>query len=81
MADVSENFRKACLKIYQLDPAKFLSAPGLAWQAALKVELLTDVDMLLTIEKGIRVRICLSINRYAKAYNKYMKNYDKSEER
>ena len=34
--NVFENFRKMCLKIYHLDPAKFLSAPGLAWQAALK---------------------------------------------
>ena len=36
LADVFENFRNMCLKIYKLDPAKFLSAPGLAWQAALK---------------------------------------------
>ena len=36
LADVFESFREMCLKIYQLDPAKFLSAPGLAWQAALK---------------------------------------------
>ena len=36
LADVFENFSKMCLNIYQLDPAKFLSAPGLAWQAALK---------------------------------------------
>ena len=59
LADVFENFRKMCLKIYQLDPAKFFSAPGLAWQAALKktevkLELLTDTDMLLMVEKGIR---------------------------
>ena len=36
LANVYKNFRKMCLTIYQLDPAKFLSAPGLAWQAALK---------------------------------------------
>ena len=59
LADVFENFRKMCLKIYQLDPAKFFSATGLAWQAALKktevkLELLTDTDMLLMVEKGIR---------------------------
>ena len=47
-----------CLKIHHLDPEKFLSAPGLAWQAALKkselkLELLTDIDMLLMVEKGI----------------------------
>ena len=48
-----------CVKVYQLDPAHFLSAPGLAWQACLKktdveLELITDVDMLLMIEKGTR---------------------------
>ena len=60
-----------CFKIYQLDPAKYFSAPGLAWQAALektdvKLELLTDIDMLLMVEKGIRVGICHSINQYSK---------------
>ena len=59
---------------YKLDPAHFLSAPGLAWQACLKktgvkLELLTDIDMLLTAEKGIRGGICYAINRYAKANN------------
>ena len=48
LADVFESFRKMCLKIYELDPAKFLSAPGLAWKAAfkktkVKLELLTDI--------------------------------------
>ena len=74
-----------CLKIYKLDPAKFLSALGLAWQAALKntrvkLDVLTDIDMLLMIEKGIRGRICHSIYQYAKANNKYMKDYDKNNE-
>ena len=59
LADVFENFRKMCLKTYHLDPVKFLSAPGLAWEAALKktevkLELLTDTDMLLMVEKAIR---------------------------
>ena len=36
LADVFENFRNMCLEIYKFDPAKFLSAPGLAWQAVLK---------------------------------------------
>ena len=66
LADVFENFINMCLKIYELDPAKFLSAPGLAWQVALKktkvkLDLLTDIDMLLMIEKGIRGGICHSI--------------------
>ena len=74
-----------CLKIYQLDPVKFLSALGLAWQAALKktevkLEILTDIDMLLMTENRIRRGICHSFNRYVKASNKYMKDYDKNEE-
>ena len=85
LADVFENFRNMCLKIYALDPAKFLSAPGLAWEAALekakvKLDLLTDIDMLLMVGKCIRGRICHSIYRYAKPYNKYMKDYDKEKE-
>ena len=59
LADIFENFRNMCLDIYELDPAYFVSAPGLAWQACLKktgvkLELLTDYDMILMIEKGIR---------------------------
>ena len=85
LADVFENFRNACLKVYELDPAYFLSLPGLAWQACLKktsikLELLTDYDMLLMIEEGIRGEICHSIHRYAKANNKYIKNYNENEE-
>ena len=62
-ADVFENFRNKCIEIYGLDPVYFLSAPGLAWQACLqktevKLELLTDYDTILMIEKGIRGRIC-----------------------
>ena len=82
LADVFENFRDKCIEIYELDPAHFLSAPGLAWQACLKktkveLELLTDIDMLLMIEKEIRRGICQSIHRYAKANNKYTNNPEK----
>ena len=85
LADVFNNFRNMCLKEYELDPAHFLSLPGLAWQACVKktnieLELLMDYDMLLLVEKGTRVGICHSIHRYAKANNKYMKNYNKNEE-
>ena len=83
LADVYEKFRDKCIEIYGLDPSYFLSAPGLAWQACfkktkVKLELLTDIDMLLMVEKETRVGICRSVHRYAKASNKYMKNYDKS---
>ena len=83
LADVFENFRNECIKIYEHDPAHFLSAPGLGWPACLKkaeieLELLTNTDMLLMTEKRTRGRICHAIHRYAKANNKYMKNYDKS---
>ena len=85
LPDVFENFRNMCIKVYELDPAHFLFVPGLAWQAWLKktkvkLELLTDVDMLFMVEKGIRGRICHTMHRYAKANNKYMKNYNKDKE-
>ena len=78
LADVFEK----CLEVYELDPAHFLSLPGLAWKACLKktnveLESLTDYDMLLMVEEGIRGGICHSIHRYAKA-NKYMKDYNKN---
>ena len=79
LADVFENFRNACLNNYESDPTHFVSLPGLAWQACLKktnveLELITDYDMLLMIEDGIRGGICNAIQRYAKANNKYMKD-------
>ena len=85
LADIFENFRQSCLENYELDPAHFVSLPGLAWQACLKktnvkLELLTDYDMLLMIEEGIREGICHAVNRYAHANNHYMKDYDKTKE-
>ena len=70
LANVFVNFRNMCLKIYKLDPAKFLSAPGLAWQAALKktkVKLygLTGINILIMVEKCITGGICHSIYQYA----------------
>ena len=77
LADVFENFRNICLENYELDPAHYYTAPGLAWDAALKVtdvnlELLSDIDMLLMVEKGIRGGVSMVSNRYGKANNKYM---------
>ena len=71
-----------CLDIYELDPVYFLSAPGLAWQAFLRktkveLELLTDTDMVLMIEKGIKGGIYQATHSYTIANNKYMKNCNK----
>ena len=85
LADVFENLRNMSLKVYKLNRAKFLSAPGLAWQVALKktivkLDLLTDINMLLMLEKSIWGRIFHPIYRYAEANNKYMVDYDKNKE-
>ena len=79
LADVFENFRDICIKNYNYnsDPAHYYTAPGLAWGAALKVtnvelELFSDMDMLLMVEKGTRGGVSMISNRYGKANNKYM---------
>jgi len=77
LADVFENFRNICLNNYDLDPAWYYSSPGLAWDACLKktgveLELLSDPDMLLMVEQGIRGGVSMISKRYAKANNKYM---------
>ena len=83
LADVFENFRDLCLKVYKLDPVYYFTAPGLAWDACLKMtniqlELLSDVNKLLMFEKGIRGGISVISNRYGEANNKYMKGYNKN---
>ena len=85
LADVFENFRDKCIEKDEIDPAHFLSAPGLTWKACLKktnvkLDLLTDNDMLLMFEKGIRGGMCHATYRYAKANSKYMNNYDENKE-
>ena len=77
LANVYEAFRDTCLKHYKLDPAHFYTSPGLAWKACLKctgikLELLTDLDMLLMFERGIRGGITQAVRKYTSANNKYM---------
>ena len=84
LADVFENFRDICLKNYGLDPVYYFTAPGLAWDACLKItdidlELFSDVNMLLMFEKGIRGGISIISNRYGEANNRYMgKGFNKN---
>ena len=77
LANVYEAFRDTCLKHYKLDPVHFYTSPGLAWKACLKhtgirLELLTNPDMLLMFEQGIRGGITQAVHKYASANNKYM---------
>ena len=81
LADVFENFIDTCSKFYGLDPCHCFISPGLSWDAMLKMtcaklEKSTDIEKQLFIEKGLRGGISYIAKRYAKANNKYMKNYD-----
>ena len=81
LADVFESFRKTYLQHYKLDPCHYFTSPGLSWDAMLKMtniklELMTDVDMFQFIEKGMRGGVSYIANRYGKANNKYMKEYN-----
>ena len=83
LADVFENFREVCLDNYKLDPAWYLTAPGLSWDAMLKstgikLDLLTDPDMLMMVEAGTRGSVSMISNRYSEANNKYMNSYDQT---
>ena len=85
LADVFEEFRNVCLENYSLDPTWYYPSPGLSWDALLKhskikLELLTDPDVLLLFEKGIRGGVSMISNRFGKANNKYMgEKYDPSQ--
>ena len=74
---VFEIFISTCLKDYKLDPCHYFSAPGLSWDAMLKmtgekIEKISDIDQYLFIEKGSRGGVSYIVKRYAKANNKYM---------
>ena len=77
LADVFENSRNMCINIYELDPSKFLSSPGLAWQAALKkyklkLNILSDIDVI-NGSKRYKRGTCHFVYRYEKVNNKYMR--------
>ena len=85
LADVFESFRKTCLECYKLDPCNYFSAPGLSWDALLRMtkinlDLISDVNAQLFIEKGMRGGISYIAHRHAVANNKYMKNYNPERE-
>ena len=85
LSDVFENFRTLCLKQYQLDPAYFISTPSLSLEAMLKIkkpkiELFTDIDIVLMTEKGIRGGLTQAVSKHAIPNNKYLPNYDKSKD-
>ena len=85
LANVFERFINKCLDYYGLGPCHYFSSPGLSWDAMLKMtkielNLISDIDMHLFIEKGMRRGISYISNRHSKANNKYMKCYDSSKE-
>ena len=80
--DVFEKFISTSLKNYNLDPCHYFSAPGLSWDAMLKMtkvklEKINDADIHLFIEKGMRGGISYINKRYSQANNKYCHDYDK----
>ena len=81
LVDVFEKFINTRLKYYELDPCHYFSAPGLSWDAMLKMtgvklEKISDIDQYLFIEKVTRGGISYIAKRYAKANNKYMSDCD-----
>ena len=82
-ADVFENFRNKCIETYELDPfsiCTWISMEACLKKPDIKLELLADNNMLMMVEKRIKGGVVQAIQKYAKANNKYMKNYDKNTE-
>ena len=85
LTDVFEKFISTCLKYYELDPCHYFSAPGLSWDAMLKMtgvklEKISDIEQYIFIEKGSRGGTSYIASRYAKANNKYMCDYDSNKQ-
>ena len=85
LADIFESFIDVCLEKYKLDFSHYITAPALSWDAMLKMtdvklRLLTDSDMHLFFEEGIRGGVSMITDRYAKANHKYMKDFNPKEE-
>lgn len=83
LTSVFESFRDLSLTTYKLDPCWFVSSPGLSWQSMLKctkveLELLTDPDMYLFFETGVRGGVSTISKKYAVANNKYLPDYDET---
>lgn len=81
LCDIMEDFRNNCFSSYGLDPLHSYTSPGLAWQAMLKetkcvLELLTDIDMVLMVEAGVRGGLTQCVTRHVKANNKYIPSFD-----
>ncbi|GBN69743.1 Vesicular glutamate transporter 2, partial [Araneus ventricosus] len=81
LAEVFENFRALSMNYFELDPVHFYTTPSLTWSAGIKttnvtLELLTDIDMYLMLESGIRGGMCLVSKRFSKANNKYLEDFD-----
>ncbi|XP_071580579.1 uncharacterized protein [Temnothorax nylanderi] len=84
LADIFENFRDTCLASYGLDPAYYYTLPGYTWDAMLRYtgvrfELLTDIDMAMFVERGIRGGLSQCSLRYARANNRHVPTYDSSQ--
>ena len=84
LADIMTEFRRVCKEVYELDALHYYTAPGLAWDAMLKItevkiDLISDPDIYLMVEKGIPGGISTITKRYAKASNKYLRINDKDQ--